>query len=431
MWNLTTEQFESAVKKGLGRAILRLKSNDPRPFRDQILNACLHCQVFDLQCEQHRPVYLFDLIQSSDEPNYFRNDIMKTPLEQLPERDLGQILSLCTEFAKHGDQEIRKLLYECFEHNWSKGSIHGACAIVGADELAGLLYVAERVGGEIPSDDAWYASYWIRGLKERLGDETVDHAMRNAASKNERVKAFLSIPPPEDRPSSPDEPLLSYSEVLQIQRRSSRRMEVRRWSRKASDGDIAQAAADFLTESDPQRLWIFAMIFKMRTFPANIDDLLERARNENEAISDASLSALRGLRRSEPRIRQVGLDCLIRGRFSREAFAVLTFAYQTGDNAAIQDALSRCKTQDDDDLHNIGLGLLDVFGENRTPECAWAMHWIYENDPCSLCRGFAVDRMIETGVATRAILEECLFDCQLETRKSALQALDQMGSSTC
>ncbi len=56
-------EFERLVRIGLGRAIIILQENDPRPLGDVILNACLHDLNSDSGGMRSRAQYVWDLIQ--------------------------------------------------------------------------------------------------------------------------------------------------------------------------------------------------------------------------------------------------------------------------------------------------------------------------------------------------------------------------------
>src|SRR4051794_649608 len=69
-------EFRSLLEKGLGRAIVYLQTHDAAPFREVILHACTHDLRFDRQLEPSRGRYLFDLVQHTQEPEYYRERIL-------------------------------------------------------------------------------------------------------------------------------------------------------------------------------------------------------------------------------------------------------------------------------------------------------------------------------------------------------------------
>src|SRR5688572_28298248 len=54
--------FQESIKAGLGRGILYARDHDVRPFRDVILDACLHCYSADPRTEGTRAGYMLELV---------------------------------------------------------------------------------------------------------------------------------------------------------------------------------------------------------------------------------------------------------------------------------------------------------------------------------------------------------------------------------
>src|SRR5581483_4695368 len=98
--------FQGWLRKGLGRAVLHLKEHDSRPYKDAILEHCLHNPAYDRQCEDMRTEYLFDLMRVTGDEPYFRDAILcalTTEPEDPETFELGYILEIAGVFAAQDD----------------------------------------------------------------------------------------------------------------------------------------------------------------------------------------------------------------------------------------------------------------------------------------------------------------------------------------
>ena len=60
---MDAKAFERTVRLGLGRAVLHLRENDSHPYREIILDACLHNTAYDPQIDGTRAAHAMDLLR--------------------------------------------------------------------------------------------------------------------------------------------------------------------------------------------------------------------------------------------------------------------------------------------------------------------------------------------------------------------------------
>src|SRR5688572_14041571 len=103
---LDVQEFERILKLGLGRAIPHLKTHDAAPYRDVILHACLHNISYDPQLEGGKTLYLWELIQLTRKPEYYRGKILEALVAITDEHDYdtNQKVEMAFRFAEEGDQ---------------------------------------------------------------------------------------------------------------------------------------------------------------------------------------------------------------------------------------------------------------------------------------------------------------------------------------
>src|SRR5260370_20648316 len=112
-----TDQFAGWVAKGLGRAVLYLKTHDSKACRQALLHACTHNLIYDRQCEESRAPYLLELIELSGDTEFYRNGILAALKSEDDELDLGQLFEISATFAAKGDNEIKQSMYAAFERD--------------------------------------------------------------------------------------------------------------------------------------------------------------------------------------------------------------------------------------------------------------------------------------------------------------------------
>ncbi|MDR3475977.1 MAG: hypothetical protein P4M09_30400 [Devosia sp.] len=115
----------------------------------------------------------------------------------------------------------------------------------------------------------------------------------------------------------------------------------------------------------------------------------------------------------DPFVRKLALERLENGDPS--GARLLLSNYEPGDLATIDPLLN--KELDDDRAHELGLGVLDLIGENDIPsdESQAALVLLYKLTPCSMCRGDVVSKLVKAGQAPSLIAEECRFDAEPDT----------------
>jgi hypothetical protein len=69
-------EFESWLRKGLGRAAVVLKREGGQEHRGPLMYACTRNITYDRQCEEERGPYLLDLIRLSGEPEFYRHCVI-------------------------------------------------------------------------------------------------------------------------------------------------------------------------------------------------------------------------------------------------------------------------------------------------------------------------------------------------------------------
>ncbi len=188
--------FSEMLERGLGRAVLYAHANDITPFRDVILNACLHCQSYDAQCEGTRSDFMFEIIQSTPDVGFYREGILAglAALTDEDTYDAPQRYELAALFATQGDAEARQALYDKFTANPALDDYAGIYEIVRVEGVTGMKFVAALVGSalSINEGDDYVAASVFMEIEEQIGEEAANHTLAEMLAEP-TTRAFAEL----------------------------------------------------------------------------------------------------------------------------------------------------------------------------------------------------------------------------------------------
>lgn len=437
------QEFKRILDIGLGRAILFLQNHDARPYRGAMLDACLRNTAYDPQIEGSRAPYLRGVIALTAEEAFFRDRILAALASSGRDWDAEQLFRLAATYAGEGDQHARRVLYAKYNENARAGDETGETAIVHLDGLQGLLYVIRLAGdsGRISGQSGYQYYVWLLyWVEEDRGKAETGQALLQAARDDARIAAFVAAVDayrsrgrPEHN-ARPDLGAIPYSTVklaiaagtarargrsvrITDERGEERAIVLSRWGRQAPNGQLAQAAADLLVETDPRRLAPLLWIFQHRRFPRDHAPLLALARHQDEAVALGALVALRHF--AHGAVRALALDLLqdTDAGDARRAAAVdlLIENHERGDYHILETALAGIT--DVDAFHAFGMGVRAVFAKHPTVEAVGALTSLYEKEPCSHCREGCVAGLLQLDALPDWIRDECRHDSSPDIRE--------------
>jgi hypothetical protein len=314
-----------------------------------------------------------------------------------------------------GDAEARAAMYARFNANCALGREIGGRSIIELDGQAGLLAVAAALGEHPGDEDDWYPDYLL-GVAKDYGITDPWQTLQEASSADPHISAFLArVQAYRDRESTRrphrDAEALSYADVnAYITGTSTAPLPVGlpQWGKIASDEDLRAAALDLQSETNPKRLRRYLRIFMRRPFPLKPDGLIRLVAHEDRLVSTPALHALMNVR--HPDVRALALRLFeTPDRLACQAVGMLVENYEPGDHARIE-ALAYQLT-DYDALHSLGIrinGFYDAHPDADSEERV--LRHLYENDPCSLCRGRIVLRLQKLGRLPDWMEEEVRYD---------------------
>ncbi|MEK6643597.1 MAG: hypothetical protein AABZ08_06775 [Planctomycetota bacterium] len=433
---MTRDQFRKALQKGQGRAILHLLQNDPAPYLDEILYACLHNTTYDQECEGTREDYLFEAINLSGRLDFLKSEVFEKLLTSTDNRDASQLVELARLFAERGDSNAREAIYKRFDNGCEHEKYPiGSYSIVELDRLDGLLHVMEQNGKRMLRDPDFEPT--VYGNKHEVTGLTileVRHAIRMASKQSQNIQACRAKIASEqrtyrthrvDRRSPKDFTLPEIKSVIDDAANKPNGISLfylfRSWAHHATENDLRLAALGFPRELDSDRIKRYLYMFSGRSLSEMIDRLLELTRDDDTEIERLACLALK--KRKDVRVRELALQRIADGKLNGSTLSLLKHNYQQGDGKTIQDALPA--DPDDHLAHDIGMGLRDIFEEYPERDCVQLSFWLVDHTPCAMCRFAAIKTLVESGSAPQSLIEEARHDCYSDTRALVSTAQQQ------
>lgn len=414
--------FPDMLSRGLGRAVLFLQNNDPKPCREAILHACRHFVGYDAQTEPSRAQYLFDVIQATGEPEYYASCIREMLTADEEAEDAWQVFDVASRLAKQGDQDLREAMYATYARNAAMHETTGADALIELDGLEGYLFVARHlIEFPLPEDDHWLDGLLLHDLEEKLGKEEARVGLDRACVTDPALATYIARLRREDeqdaaeRKKYPRRPHLDYDEIRRIieSGKGVSRPPMHRWGENADDESITRLADDFIHEGDQEKSARYLHVFYRRRFPLNPECLLSLARGTDEQVAPLARRALSNV--TDPRVRALALELMSSSRRPWEGVQMLVSNYKDGDYTRIEAVLAGDYSADE--RHWLGYSVRDVWKAHPLTEAAPVLTMLYDLQPCSLCRHRAVESLLSLGPLPQWMMEECWWDADPETRK--------------
>ncbi len=424
MKRLTQDQFRDALRKGFGRAVLHVREFGATGLEDDIAHACTTSLVYDAQLEGTRGEWLHEIVKSAGLVEMVAPLVVdKLRRSSTPEEfwDVGQLCVLASMFAQDGHKDSRNALYDKFDRQEFLESWLCGIPIMNVDGLQGFLHIAKVVGNRLYNEPGyWEDTYLLSEAYERFGGEMVRNALATQAETCEGTQKFLNYIQKEeqqeaDRKDQGPRPLESVETVLATIEAAQDKYphRLRYWGRDASESDVAAVFDRMLTETRPEQLRRYLCVFALREMPRLAPQILELAIRAEGKLLGATIDALSVFKNNE--VRNLGLRILQEIPARLDVIRLFGKNYEPGDFTLLESVLPI--EGDADVLHWIGHNLLSVVSENKTPELAGCMRWLYEHSPCSSCRENAVRYMVETKTIRQELIDECLWDCCDDTRE--------------
>ena len=415
------QKFKSAIKRGTGEAYILMIENPDVDFSNEIIIASLKNLSYDNQCE-NRAEYVFGLIELSKQKERIRQAILQAlATEENDGWALSQVFDLAGMFAKQGDKEAREAIYKRFYNNPIETcQDFGEEIIIELDGMEGLKYIAEIKGKALQEEDTefYWENHWlVTSFQEENPQINVYEELENSAKTNQYIRTYFDAVL-RDREKSlkrSKREKFSYQVISERIKNNERVVIFGRRKKELSQKDIIKLADDFMKQTQKKKIETYLSIFEDIKYPYDYQLLLEYAKSENKKnrIAEYACGALKFFSGAD--IRQFALEKLNKIRVPYNYVDLLVKNYKKGDAKLLTDIIARCKNEDE--IHSIVFGIIDIYEANKTRECKEPLEAIYDRLNCGIDRAIIVRILIRNKVISDKIKREIQFDSDESTRE--------------
>jgi hypothetical protein len=411
-------QFQELLWMGMGRAITYARENNVQQFRDVILDACLHCRAVDPISEGTRADYMFGLVNLLPNRQFYCDEVLNALPGSGDDRDAEQRFRFAACMAFKRDERAKQIMYESFEPGprWGEGI---GINFVQMDGRKGLVFAAAKIGELMISKSLEVETGWLwSSALEICGEKKAELALRRAAAEDPRVEAYrLSVVKGRSGKDTWEEIKALGYEQLKPRLAGLRGFRLTGWGRRASDEDVEQAARGLLASQTPTEQLQHLRIFADRSFPLEPSSVVEITLSGQKDLAHAGAVALAQI--SHPSVRDLAFRLAeTRGPGWDHAIGMLDRNWQPGDHEV---ALGWFESEHDHDVrHRMQMDLRQFWEHHPEPPTEVRMLLsLYEHGPCSFCRRYVIERLIDLHSLPAPVRAECAYDANEDVRDLA------------
>jgi hypothetical protein len=409
----TKADFGSLLKKGLGRAAIMLQdAPDDADLNAQLLRACTEDLAYDRQCEESRVPYLFQLIRLTGQAGTYRAALegpLKAAKPADAEGNIAQAFGILCRLAA-ADGADQSLLRD-FVLTTEDRKLAMACAweLVRLQGVDALLACADHFRPEIAAEP-WLIASMAHELEERDGASAAASALEQARRADVEFDRLMGLADAETKRFRKPTAVPTYAGLKADVEQGTCKFFPRDWVIGASETEIGRVAKDLLAEADETRAMAYLTAFRSRAFPGDPTRLFPLLRSANRRVARRAADALALI--SHPAIRSFGLQLIAEGQPDLGT-RLLRNSHGEGDLALVWTQLDRL-APDADAYHGVGLSALSLIKNMAKPQddARVILLHLYENEPCSLCRGTAVDLLAAMNGVPDWMLKEGRYDAE-------------------
>lgn len=412
------DQQRDALQKGLGRAVqwatAGLLSKEP------LLNACLHDQRFDRQCEDNRGEWLWKLILLTGSAPEFRDPLLNALRTVNDEQNAYQLCDLALHFARSGDDGFRQQLYKFVGQRQIADSPEigeGQLLSLGGEEA--FLFIARLRGHHLATAAwEWHDQAVIHAAIDDLGESSVRKILtlslepeirRFATGWSENVRSPTNAEPQQSTYRQRMQAIPVGDLILAAQSKDQIHL-LRGWGRYASESDLDLVLEQIWKEHDPTSITDFLRLFSNRPLPQFDARLISLCEHSDERVQRRALDVLS--QNSHPLIRAFALDQIQKNTLGIPVVGLLIKNYEQGDEQRILEHVEL--PEDPCERHWMFIDLIKMLEENESADSSKLGHIIYFHNPCQMCRFSAARLLFRHGNAPTWLSEECRFDAEEE-----------------
>lgn len=431
---LTPQQFDRAVRNGLGRALIHARRFGVRGIERLITDACLRDDRFGGQVTLDRVTYKIELLRCGDLAEMTRPLIEAAHAGTHDDNiELADVLLGCAAHGAPGCREgARAFSYRVFHSKLLNGVASYAELIIEMDGASGLHTILDIVNlpGSasslqwLPEELADYLARHPEHVSHADARREIDHAGPAARPfLDEFEKKLNRVPTPDDDPAPPPEPepsvsiedvraLLEHAATLksQPQRESTIIREASRAFRRLSSAERDELLAQL---GDPRyehlRLNATWAVYRSRETPALQPWMLDPLGSTDGRAFCRNADVLSRI--AHPDVRDAALRLLAPDNgcpFPEDAIRLLEANYRPGDHGLIERIVLAAAGPHR--LDTACQSALETAEAHSDPALLPLVLWTYEHTPCAYCRDRAAEILSRADALPDWVAEERPFN---------------------
>jgi hypothetical protein len=415
------DQQREALKKGLGRAVQWSLAG--RLHEALLLNACLRDQRFDMQVEDTRGDWLWQMIHALGAVERFRVPILHALYDLSEDRSAAQLCELAGNYAKAGDEAFRTRLYEIVERRPLADSPWlGEEEIIALDGASAFLFAAGVRGRELANRAwDWHDRVLMEHASELFGETQINQLLSNTI--DESIRRFRAGWDQALRSRSEQTPQLSYRESLRAIRvseiiadaesREGRLSRFRGWGMHADEADLQMVLVHLWTAQEPAVIAKLLRVFSNRPLPQFDARLIELCRHPDPGVRCWAFNALE--ENKHPLIWEFAVSEVRKSALDSQVAGLFINNYRQGDEQLVLESFAL--PDDEAETHWLLMDIVKMLEANPEADCSRLGIIAYALTPCTNCRSDAARLLHRRHVAPEWLTEECRYDVSQECRE--------------
>lgn len=454
---LSRNEFEDAIKKGLGRAALHAQHYGLEGIDDIMLNACLHDLSFGPSYYAERSPWLLNMFKNTPFYEVFAEKVIiafKQFTDEDESADFYQVYDLLTEMGIQGDnlaaQTLRDKIYIPKNVDYWRNEYYARFIdlIIRLDGTDAYVWLVKQLGGAILKlkDDieaindilsnAWNIPYHDEELKNKVfaplyhlknDNPAIAAFLHHESLYNSRERIYKPPSSDEERRQKRRENILKHINLQKILKgdvpspyRLGYYPLCRSFGIYALPEELETIHQKLIDETDERLCSIWLCVFHETPLPGLHSRIWEIANSANKELRRNTLRAL-------AQVKNIAV-----GEFARqliqskkivgnkdETLHLFMLNYIQGDEKLIWDAIQNTTFENDDHLHDISFDIANILRYNSSPALLHLALWLYETAPCDMCRERAVEWIVDQKLLPEHIWQECLHDVCKDIRELA------------
>jgi hypothetical protein len=434
---LSRDEFDAALRRGLGRALLHVRHYGDTGVEDLIEDALVFDYSYDMQLEGSRSDWLLDILRHvGDIKTYVKHLLQRYAEGEDLDRNLIQQIEISSKLFDQGFEQFRPIVISKYKRLKLLESTRPsrAAEVIYCCGLPGFALAASLEGPK----DAEANKYWttevncadiLDSAENFLGDRSVKEFLDEWSNKNNTIKSFkeaaaghnqglANIDSQASDPVGIDE-LITSIELLDKQ---SRRHAIK-FRKSASDDELRKLYANLIRCNDAEKQLNYLAIFTSRPFPEIGSEIIALLDSSNAQVRRATAKALSLI--TSPVVRKLAIELLVseEDELREYAFKLLTNNYEMGDHVCLEVALRRFS--DDNHLHWAGMSLKTIAKNSDDAALSSAILFLFANGPDPFCRDDFLEILLNWQKCPEAILYEAQWDFYWEVQALARGKLSQ------